>query len=82
MVKFFQCYHGSVRKSTRRNTGEIASGLECKEHGSVLYFRNFLGKKYSKIDSTNSHNSAHPMDIDGVPSFNLHQADEQDCFHC
>ncbi|RPA93219.1 actin-like ATPase domain-containing protein [Choiromyces venosus 120613-1] len=42
----------------------------------VAYFRDFLWK-YSEIDPTNRHNSAHPMDIDGVPSFNLQQADDE-----
>ncbi|KAG0633221.1 Hsp70 protein-domain-containing protein [Tuber brumale] len=46
------------------SAGEIASGSECTEHGS-----------YSEIYPTNSHNSAHPMGIGGVPSFNLQQAD-------
>ncbi|KAI5779058.1 Hsp70 protein-domain-containing protein [Geopyxis carbonaria] len=38
---------------------------------TVAYFRDFLGKQYSEIDPTNSHHSAHPVDIDGTPSFKL-----------
>ncbi|CUS08818.1 unnamed protein product [Tuber aestivum] len=58
-------------------------GTQAKSHlvrnakNTVAYFRDFLGKKYSEIDPTNSHNSAHPVDIDGVPSFNLQQADDE-----
>ena len=44
---------------------------------TVAYVRDFLGKKYSEINPTNSHNSAHPMDTNGVPSFNLQQADDE-----
>jgi len=58
-------------------------GTQAKSHlvrnakNTVAYFRDFLGKKYSEIDPTNSHNSAHPVDIDGVPSFNLQQAGDE-----
>ncbi|PWW80500.1 hypothetical protein C7212DRAFT_355976 [Tuber magnatum] len=44
---------------------------------TVAYFWDFLGKKYSEINPTNSHNAAHPMDTDGVLSFNLQQADDE-----
>ena len=51
---------------------EVYHGIQAKSHlvrnseNTVEYFRDFIGKKYSKIDSTNSHNSAHPMDIDAI----------------
>ncbi|RPA96612.1 actin-like ATPase domain-containing protein [Choiromyces venosus 120613-1] len=48
----------------------------CIAKNTVAYFRDFLWK-YSVIDPTNRHNSAHPMDINGVPSFNLQQADDE-----
>lgn len=32
---------------------------------------------FADIDPTNSHNSAHPADIDGTPSFNLQQSDDE-----
>ncbi|RPB01430.1 actin-like ATPase domain-containing protein [Choiromyces venosus 120613-1] len=58
-------------------------GTQAKSHlvrnakNTVAYFRDFLGKHYSEIDPTNSHNSAHPVDVDDVPSFNLQQADNE-----
>ncbi|KAK9477906.1 heat shock protein 70 family [Lipomyces japonicus] len=38
---------------------------------TVVNFRDFIGKKYSEIDPTNSHVSAHPIEKDGVVGFNL-----------
>lgn len=54
---------------------------------TIAYFRDFLGKKYvfsaqgceeilirgrySEIDPTNSHNSSHPIDVDGAVSFSI-----------
>lgn len=32
---------------------------------------------FANIDPTNSHHSAHPVDIDGTPSFNLQQSDDE-----
>ena len=57
--------------------------IQAKSHlvrnakNKVAYFRDFIGKKYSKINPTNSDNSAHQIEIDGVPSDNLQQVDEE-----
>ncbi|KAL7272940.1 Hsp70 protein that interacts with Zuo1p [Rhizina undulata] len=60
-------YHGAQAKSH----------LVRNANNTVAYFRDFLGKKYCDIDPTNSHNSAHPVDVDGVPSFNLQQSGDE-----
>ena len=58
-------------------------GAQAKSHlvpnakNTVAYFGDFLGKMYSEIDPTNSHNYADPMDIDGMPSFHLQQVDDE-----
>ncbi|KAG0124362.1 hypothetical protein HOY82DRAFT_617822 [Tuber indicum] len=43
----------------------------------IVYLRGFLGKEYSEINPTNCHRFDRPMDTDGVPSFNLVQADDK-----
>ncbi|KAH0607399.1 uncharacterized protein H6S33_002433 [Morchella sextelata] len=60
-------YHGTQAKSH----------LVRNANNTVAYFRDFLGKSFADIDPTNSHNSAHPADIDGTPSFNLQQSDDE-----
>lgn len=51
--------------------GEAKAQLVRNSKNTVAYFRDFLGKKYSEIDPTNSHHSAHPIDVAGVVSFSV-----------
>lgn len=51
--------------------GEAKAQLVRNASNTVAYFRDYLGKKYSEIDPTNSHHSAHPIDADGVVSFKV-----------
>ncbi|KAF8244661.1 putative Hsp70 chaperone [Wilcoxina mikolae CBS 423.85] len=51
--------------------GEAKAQLVRNSKNTVAYFRDFLGKKYSEVDPTNSHNSAHPIDADGAVSFSI-----------
>ncbi|CCX04972.1 Hsp70 protein-domain-containing protein [Pyronema domesticum] len=51
--------------------GEAKAQLVRNHGNTVAYFRDFLGKKFSEIDPTNAHNSAHPIDAEGKVSFSV-----------
>lgn len=54
-------------------------GAQAKSHlvrnptNTVAYFRDYIGKKYADIDPTNSHASAHPIEVDGSTSFKIQE---------
>ncbi|KAG0123772.1 hypothetical protein HOY82DRAFT_618761 [Tuber indicum] len=67
IVKFFSAIVGRFGRVPHATQGKSHLVWNAKEHGSVPNLRDFL-RKYSKIDSTNSHNYARLMDIDGDTS--------------
>ncbi|RPB19461.1 putative Hsp70 chaperone [Terfezia boudieri ATCC MYA-4762] len=57
-------------------------GAQAKLHlvrnptNTVAYFRDYIGKKYADIDPTNSHASAHPIEVDGSTAFKIQEKND------
>ena len=62
-------------------SGEEFHGTQAKSQivrnptNTIAYFRDFLGKKFSEIDVTNCHASAHPVELDGTVGFKVQEGE-------
>ncbi|ANB13842.1 Ssz1p [Sugiyamaella lignohabitans] len=61
-------YHGAQAKAQ----------LIRNAKNTVAYFRDFLGVSFDNVDPTNSHASAHPVELNGQASFSLKTEDDDE----